>query len=367
MTVYQKIDGVWTPATMIYVNRGGVQTPAANAYVKRSGVWTSAYIYDVVPPPAPIIEAQLVERFSGGKLIARWYNVGVRAPGSANDTNIRRIRVLTTFDNAYPTSQYGGTYTAGASSNYPDEPWSEWRYNGFGSHGDTSVISQKAWPRNPASTYTIPEGKDYHFSAWTEDFAGNWSNVTSIKVTSPKNSIDNANVIAKSGRFQITESGSATTGAYTPGKLVQRWSPYSEGLYFYGNQIQDTIGEQGSPTIKSAQIYIQRLNDGGSPTANVYIARHTYANSGLLPSSGREYHTPEKLGTIAKGEGKWFPLPESYYPFLRGSGDNGVKGIKLSNKDFTKASAFADDFSEMAGIGENLRAGEMYVSWTEAF
>jgi hypothetical protein len=45
--VYQKVDGVWKPAALVYVKINGVNTLVDDAYVKVAGTWRTSHHYDV--------------------------------------------------------------------------------------------------------------------------------------------------------------------------------------------------------------------------------------------------------------------------------------------------------------------------------
>ena len=365
MTLYQKADGAWVPATQVYVKFNGVWVTADEAYVKRSGVWTNAYHYDVEPPPPPVLSLSVIDRIVSGKVTGNYIRVGVRVPGPDNIKEIKRVRVLTTYEGAYPTTQYGGTYTEATDADYPTEPWSEWRYNGFGPHRDTSYVYNKQFPRNATNVnWFLTEGRRYHFRAWTEDFDGNWSIYTSGAITGPKRGVNTANVITKQGRFQIISSGSLDENDdFHYGSLVQRNSPRSNGIFFYGDQMYESIGQSGTPTIKTAQIAIHRMDDDGPPTANVYIYNHQYKTEANLPTTAPVVKNEvTKLGTINKGEGKWFTIPATFKNNIASSG----RGFGFFYKDPVKAAAFAEDYSVLKGIMDYQRAGEVVVTWTEA-
>ena len=367
MAIHQKVDGVWTKAQRPYVRVNDVWVAGKTAWVKRSGVWVKAYEYDVTPPNPPEITLSISETRSGGTVSSRWIRVGVRLPGSSNDSDARLTRVLTTYDGKAPTTQFGGTWTSAVDDTYPGEPWSEWRYNDFGPHKDTSVYAYKQWPRNAGGKYKIPGDRTYHFTGWSLDQDGNWSvaNAASIKV--PKAAVDSPNVVIKEARFQPNASGSWVTAGYVSGNLVQQRSPNSTGLWFYGNQFTDSIGAQttGSETIKvtSAQIYVLRENDDGAANANIYLFWTDYPYVSSLPAAGAGIHRYEitKLGTLAKGQAKWFTLPSAYYNNLNKS----IKGLGLDGKDPVKATAFPEDYSAVTSTATNLRCGEVHIVWQE--
>jgi hypothetical protein len=360
MTGYFKEGGVYTPASQIWVKQQGVWLQINDGYVKDAGQYKSFHHFDSTPPDPPVITLQRIETNAGG----RYIKVGARASGAGHDSNLKRIRILTTYNGKAPTTQFGGTYTSASDADWPDEPWSEWRYNGFGSgksHSDSSVETYKQWTRNPNSETNLKEGR-YYFSGWAEDFSGNWSAGNHTFIDMPKRSVDAANYIKKELRIRANGSGSWTGGQMVSGQLEQRYSsPSSRGFYFYGHDITNNIGSQGTPTIKSAQIYLYRGEDNGKPSANVYLFRHDEPSiSGLVTQPARSEVT--KIGTIAKGEGKWFDIPEAYWPNLEA---DDIKGFGLENKDPVKASGFPEDYSVIKSIGELPRSGEVNLVWTE--
>lgn len=369
MDLWQKVDGVWTKAQRPYVQRNGVWTAVNAAYVKRSGVWVQSYDYDITPPNPPEITLSLYEDRNGTKLVSRWIRVGVRLPGSANDPDAQLSRILTTYAGQPPTTQFGGTYTSKTDSTYGGEPWSEWRYNSYGPHKDTSVYAYKQWPRNATAGTIITGDKTYHFGGWSLDNSGNWSTVNQASIKVPKGSVNFPNIVIKEARFQPNESGSWRTEGFASGKLVQQASPHSTGLWFYGNQFVDSIGAQttGSEhiSVRNAQIWISREDDTGTPNANIYLFWTDYPSvASLPPGPGNEAitrHEITKLGTLAKGQAKWFDLPVAY----RNNLNKSIKGLGLDGKDPVKAAAFPEDFSEVTSVATNLRVGEVHIVWEE--
>lgn len=367
MAIYQKIDDVWTQAQRPYVQRNDVWTASSAAYVKRNGVWVQAYEYDVLPPKPPEIALSIYEDRNGNKLVTRWIRVGVRLPGASNDPDARLVRVLTDYAGKAPTTQFGGTWTASSDATYPSEPWSEWRYNSFGVHKDSSVLINKQWPRNAAAGTIIAGERWYHFGGWSLDNNGNWSIATQARIWVPKASVDAPNIIIKEAHVQPVYSGSWTSSGYHSGSLVQQSSPRSQGLWFYGNQFTDMIGAHTTSgekiSVRAAQIYIKREDDTGTANANIYLFRTGYPYASSLPPAGQYLSVAEttKLGTLAKGQGKWFDLPTSFSNNL----NTQIKGMGLHNKDPVKASAFPEDYSSVVGTAVNLRVGEVHIVWQE--
>ena len=369
MALYQKVDDVWVLCQTPYVKRNGVYVPVEEAWVKRSGSWVIAYDADVTPPNPPEITLRIVEDFATVKgvktLQSRWIAVGVRISGASNDPDASMVRVLTNFNGKPPTTQFGGTYTTTPDKTYPGEKWSEWTYNKGGEHNDTSVVNAKQWPPNASAGYTIPGDKDYYFTGWSLDNSGNWSVATAASIHVPKDSKDVPNVITNEAGFQANSGGSWRTAGFQGGKLIQQNSPRSQGLWFYGNQMRDAIGAKGPATIKSAQIRIEReKSDTGAANANIYLFWTTYGTAGALPAVGGALVRNDmvKLGALAKGQAKWFPLPNSFNADFKAGN---IKGMGLSFKDPDKAAAAANDFSTVVSVGENLRSGEIHMVWEE--
>lgn len=364
-------DGTWVQCDRPYVKRNGVWVGVSEAWVKQAGVWNRAYEYDVIPPVAPEITLEVIEDFDYIKgvktLTTRYIRVGVRQPGSANDTDVRLVRVLTTYNGKAPTTQFGGQYTSAQDKDWPGEPWSEWRYNDFGNHNDTSKVTYKQWPVNANAGTTVKGDQTYYFGGWTLDDAGNWSPATQAQIHIPKDSVAAANVVVKEARFTPNSSGSWRGDGFHGGDLIQQQTPRSMGLWFHGNQFTQNIGAQGTPTIKSAQIFVRRegAEDTGSANANIYLFWHTYSAVGSLPAptapGGVNTHEIRKLGTLAKGEGKWFAVPQTYYAEM----NHDMKGMGLFWKDPDKASAFPADYSRIVSTAQQLRCGEVHVVWEE--
>jgi hypothetical protein len=370
MTIYVRVNGVYQAVDRPFVRVNGVYTGAKQVWVRNAGTYKSAYLFDITPPDPPLITTALIEtRNDKNVLTGRYIKVGVRLPGASNDPDARLVRVLTNYpaskddDTAKPSTQYGGTYTAEPDKTYPDEPWSEWRYNAYGSHKDTSVEVFKQWYPNATTATDIVNDKTYYFTGWSVDDQGNWSVPTSAQLHVPKASVDTPPIVVKEARFQANTSGSWTSSGFQSGKLIQRDSPRSRGLWLYGNQFTDSIGKDGAPTIRSAQVFIKREDDTGVANADIHLGWTPYGTVGSLPSPGGGLTVNEikKVGTLAKGKGDWFTIPSTFYADF----NNNIKGLELNYKDYLKAAASEKDFSVIQKIADNLRCGEVHVVWEE--
>ena len=373
MTVYVRVNGVYTAIDRPFVRVGGSYIGAKGVWVRKTdGTGTSyrqAFLWDVTPPKPPEVALQLVEnRNSKNVLIGRYLKVGTRLTSAANDPSARLIRVLSNYAGAAPTSFNGPTFTQSPDADWKGEPWSEWRYNDYGPHNDSSILGFKQWPLNATATADhLTDDKIYYFTAWALDNHGNWSVPTPAQIKVPKATKDGSNVIVKEARFQANTAGSWTSVGFQSGKLIQSDNPQprSRGLWMYGNQLSDAIGQQGTPTIRSAQIYIKREQvDSGQPVANMHLAWTPYATVGDLPQagSGITQNDMKKVGTLAKGTGDWFDLPASFYGDL----DKNIKGMSLNYKDYLFAASTPADYSVVQQLADNIRCGELHVIWQEA-
>jgi hypothetical protein len=367
VTLHQKVDGAWVQASRAYVLRNGVWTSVSEAWVKSAGVWKKAFTYDATPPLPPEITLSISEDRSGAKLLSRWIRVGVRIPGAANDPNVQKVRILTNYEGKAPTTVDGGTTTKQPDSTYPDEWWSEWRYNQWGVHKDTSAYVYKQWPRNASGRYIIPGDKTYFFTGWTMDQDGNWGTPTAASIKVPKSAVDAPNIVIKEATLRPTQSGSWTSAGFQSGNLIQQRNPTSTGLWFYGTQFVDSIGAQTSSSehikVKDAQIWVSREDDDGQANANIYLFWTDYGSVAALPAAGIGIvrHEPTKIGTLAKGQADWFTLPAAYYDNLNKS----IKGLGLDGIDPVKAAAFPEDYSSVKSQAAELRCGQVHITWQE--
>ena len=355
MALYQMIDGEYVEITRRpYVKRNGVYVPVREAWVRQAGVYNRAFEFDQTPSSPPELSLQWID--------TRYLKVGVTLPGGA-DSDLKRIRVLVSRKEM-PSTQFGAGFIYEEDDNWQREPWSDWYYNDSNpdtratDHGASNEWDYKQYPVNPTANTNLPGGQYYYVAAWSEDKNGNWSTGTFQKIWKPKEGNTAAKVINKEANFQANSAGSAgLNGAgYTDGDLIVRETPRSNGFWFHGNQFTSSIGDQGAPTVKSAKIRVTRKNDGGQPLANVRLFWHGKATTAEMPLLDGNQQETALLGTIAKGETKWFDIPESHY----GNFNTDIKGFGLVY------GIQASDYLEVAGLATDIRCGEVNVVWEEA-
>ena len=97
----------------------------------------------------------------------------------------------------------------------------------------------------------------------------------------------------------------------------------------------------------------------------MYLFWDTWGSAGALPTvahglGDRSENT--KLGQLAKGQGKWFNVPNSFYNDLKAGN---IKGMGLDWKDPNKADANPDDYSRIMSVSDNQRCGEVHLVWEE--
>jgi hypothetical protein len=371
VAIYQHNGTSYVAASRPYVKRNGVWVACEQAWVKSGGVWKQAYNVSIVPPDPPELSLEIVEDFNTvngvKKLQTRWIKVGVRLPGLQNDDSLKLIRVLTTYAGKPPTGPRGNTYSSTPDKTFPNEPWSDWRYNQYGGHGDSSAFQYKQWTVNAEAGTTIPGDKDYYFTAWSTEDEQLWSAGTASQIHVPKDSVYAPNIITKEARIQPNSGGSWRGDGYHGGDLIQQKSPRSVGHWFYGNQFNDNFtAKPADITIKLAQIFIQRdATDSGAAAANLYPFWTTYGAVSGLPNAGTSLvkHDIHAFGTtLAKGQGKWFNIPASFWDDLKAGT---IKGIGLDWKSPIKADANPDDYSRIMSIADNVRVGEIHLVWEE--
>lgn len=358
--------GDWELCQRPYVKYGNIWTAGRNAYIKQGGIWQRAYAYDTTPPDPPLVDLILHEVYGqvdgSRRVTSRWIRVGVRTPAAAHDPDLAMIRVLTDYGGQAPTTPFGGTYTSQPDASYPGEPWSDWKYGPGFPHQDSSKLIYKQWPRNATEGTVLKGDTNYHFGAWAVDKNGNWSQATQTHLNIPKGGVDQPQVHVKEAAFQPNATGSWKKNQYEAGHLIQQKSPRSMGLWFYGRQFTDNLNSKSK--ISSCQIYIYRGSDNGVANANIYLFWTTYKSPSDLPPVGGSIvrNQTQKLGQLAKGQGKWFEVPGQ----MRDDMKNGnLKGLGLDWKDPDKADANPNDYSLVASTAAIARCGEVHMVWEQ--
>jgi hypothetical protein len=352
MTIWYKSNGAWVTVQKPYIKRTGVHRPARKVYVKRSGAWVEAYEYDVTPPAVPLLSLQVIDN--------RWIQVGARTPGVSNDPDLKRIRILVSREGPLGT-QFGSGFITTEEDSHPKEPWSDWYYNDLGPGGsgreDSSIETYKRYPANAGADTNLPGGKNYYFAAWSEDLNGNWSVANQGFIHMPAKDPDSTQgIIKREARIQAKNAGSRNSNGtiYTDASLVVRDSPVSNVFFYHGNQFTEAIGSRGTPTIRSAQIRLTRGDDIGQATANVHLFWHD-ANDYTVTTAAADRNEITLVGTINKGESKWFDIPESHF----GNFNTQIKGFGLAYGNL------ASDYLVLPDLGLDLRNGEVNVVWEE--
>ena len=354
MGVFIKVNDAWTPAQRVYVKRNGVWRPGEKVFVRESGTYQLGYEYDKTPSAVPELSLQIVDN--------RYIKVGARLPGNSDDADLKRVRVLVSRTQM-PTAFNGSGFVLDATNGWPDEPWSDWFFHGTNpvkkstTRPDSSAFTYKNYPPNPTDSTNLPGGQWYYFAAFSEDMNGNWSAGVFTQVWMPKEGVKADNVISKEANFQANSAGSVGVdgASFVSGDLVMRDNPRSNGLWFHGNKITEAIGEKGTPTIKNAKIRVTRGDDVGETAANVRLFWHKSTDSGTRVHDA-DQNDITKIGTIGKGETKWFDIPGSYFSHF----NTEIKGFGLSY------GIQSSDYLVASGLATDLRCGEVNVVWEEA-
>jgi hypothetical protein len=359
MTTYVKYAGHWTPGTLIYVKRTGKWVPVQNQYVKSGGHWYQSYTSDTTPPPVPQLSYEIVNTtfHEDGKIKAgRYLRIKVQIPG-AHIPDLRRIRVLTSYNGGPPSSQYGGNYIAQAEDRWPTEPWSDFSFNGWNSSSPSKLSNDdkmKLFPYMASERTRLPEGKHY-FAAWAEDFNGNWSAGTFVTVNLPPLNQDSPDRIVREATFFPDGSGSIGNGVFTNGYLRQDTNPNSRGVWLYHNKIAGTI--KNDANIRGAQIWINRV-DGKGGSHNIHLFGHQAQWTGDL--GGLNSENTAKVGELASGGSNWFSLTAAQQAVLKTTKGFGLHFINPNTGEHR-----ANDFSIVQAVGNNAWSGALHVTWDE--
>lgn len=363
---YQKTGGSWVYRDgRPYIRRAGTGwTPIVSGYVKRSGVWTNFYTFDATPPAAPTLTvAEEITTFQQGGTTQRGRHVLVTVKPSVADTSVRRVRLLVS-PVSQPTSQYDQSgYISAPETAHPTEPWSELYYNGYNGYSRLSTAADtRVYTRDATDQTVVPAGT-FYFSAWSEDFAGNWSPgaFKTITLTSFSTALPSFN-----SRITATGTGTLSQQVFTSGDVRQAGTPRENGYFFYGSQLFQELSKATDPKITSAQIFLHRKNDSGQDNANIYLAWHDHTSRSDFPNNPNfDGNTVTKVGTIAKGEAKWFDIPSTHWDNIA---NRTLKGFCLGNRlidDDPDTDATAKDFSVLKSLTDAPRSGELYITFND--
>lgn len=360
MVIYLKQDGAWTPTTRAYLKRNGVWNPATEVYFKDT-TWKKANEWDKVPPPSPLLQLEVNADASD----RQWVKVSVQLPGAHNtDCALIRVNAVGT-STTYPSAPTGAGYVSAPWQSFPNEPWSDYYYNGYKvgttkDHDSTAEFVAKTYPNNRKATDDLKPGT-YRFMAWSMDFDGNWSAGVPGFITVPDKG--NPTLVNRTARFEPHTSGTwrGTGPAWTEGNAYvsnPTGSSYEVGAFYYGNLIPDVVGNVGTIVPKSAQIRITRLNDNGAPTANVYARPSEVSTPGGVRDD--YWADPVKIGQVSKGQSVWLPLPLTWF--------NKTNGNKMRSIHLTPTDTTATGYGVYQGVNQvegQWIYGSIQLNWQE--
>ena len=111
--------------------------------------------------------------------------------------------------------------------------------------------------------------------------------------------------------------------------------------------------------IRSAKIKLTRIDNAGEASADVWIGVHDRSTLSELQLGPAQTGT-EKLGTLARGETKWFDIPKSLHDAL-----SSKKGFVLLNRNPAAARHSGAEYAITKGNQDDWRAGAFHVVWEE--
>lgn len=363
MGVWIKTGGAWVEKSgRPHLKVNGSWMPVKEGHVKRAGVWTEFYNYDVTPPQPPQLLLEEVNpqyNYGGALRLGRYVNVSA-APAVVDDT-LKRIVVLVNT-NYQPSSPYdAASYISVAGAEAPGESWSELGYNGYLTSRPLTSVVTKRFTANQADSTVLPGGT-YYFSAWAQDWAGNWSDGTYDSISLPT-AFDVTQRSSHSYTARATLGGTyrVPTNNFVSGDMEYDISPMRHGVWFYGSQIQAAIA--GAPInyeITSMQIHISRKsNDAASGNSGpLWLAPHPFLSGSHLQSTGAFIYSATNVGSIAKGEAKWFNVPQSWWA---GFANGTYKGVAAVSRNPGMTSYVR---GTLKNLSDAPRMGEIQLSWT---
>lgn len=369
MAAWIKTGGVWTRAKDIRNKQAGSWTPSAKAvYYKANGTWSMVHNNEI-PPLDNVFLDVVNEAGTKGTVASRWRFMRVRArlTDTSDNPDLKLIRVLAST-NGFQSGPNGQGYQ---SEKVDGQPWSDFDFT----TNDSSVDLLKNYPPNSSQDGgdVMPAGRVVYFTAFAQDVRGNWGAPVTRQLTV-------GNDFSESGkRFfeaRFTPQGISTLHAAPVGSE----SPWTTNtldtgfgynndktntFFFYGGDIIQALGEVGTPAAAQMQIYLRRSATDAGPAgaADVYLGVHNfgYTDDNLTNLTRVNDTDTRYLGTLLKGEGKWFNVGQGTMDLLVTSPNRGVYTVvPTAYVDTPLTSKYSLAKPEFVP-----NQGEISLTWTE--
>jgi hypothetical protein len=375
MTAYVKRNGIWVAVKDMYIKDSGVWVQSEEGYFRQGIDWDLVHTKPGLPPPGPVLSLQDKKTISGIAASKRYIEVGIRHPSSGDSTALRRVRVLIS-STSQPSTQFGSGFIDSPAISYKNEPWSDWYYDAYvdeggtsrpDTHGSSNAFTYKEY--NPGWDPSLAGNKTYYVSAWCQNTDDQWSVGTFDSIFLPSQFGTSQPIYKK----MVVNPNAVRGIAYNT--TAGAWEPVSNedesqddvitqvnrgGIVWYGNKVISPI--PSGADITKARVRISRRNDTYNATANIYARWHNEVSDDLetvfvddIVNSSSEIAL---LGTINKGETKWFNLPSAWHDNLAG----GFRGLVITRNTSGGSTA---DHHWLYGVLNSTRAFELEVEWTE--
>ncbi len=330
-------SGVWAPVQPNV--RASVGWLPASFVKQKTGVstWTTIWQRDTVAPGTPVLALAWVS----GAL-----RVTATAPADVDLTNL----VVKISTSAYPVNPRANdsdyVQTLYSTTN---KPWSQW----------DAVPSQVLVRSYPPPPLAAPKsGSTLYVTAWAEDSSFNFSGAATASLKVPV-VVPPPTVVNKSAYITTTNSGSySDTGNYwrTDNNYVYQGGADWRGLWFYGTKIRTALANANK--ITKMQIEIGRANTahGVSGGANVRLVTHDLSSQPAGDPISR-LTSSAFLGTLSRGQYKWFDVPSSAWPTFVSGAKLGF-GLRYNDTSYT-------DPNYMYAYGTGTNSGRVYIEWQE--
>lgn len=378
MVAYVRRKGVWTKTKDIRYKSADFNwaNSVKRVYHKQGGVWT--YVHNNEIPPINNVQLNLEvnagqTKNARGDVTNQWrfFQVRTRLSELSDNPDLQSILVLVSA-NGFPTSPFSQGYYDEPSVTYPEEPWSVF---GFLDYDSSTDKLKNFWPGASQSAGTVmPGGKTFYVTAFARSIRGHYGSAVTRQITLPNNFGDDDRRFFEA-RFTPIDWA---TRHYAPVGTESPWSKttldtgigynngQSETFFFYGGQILQALGTVSAPSINTMQIYLQRsaANIGPAGAADVRLAVHNFGVvdddvSDLIKTTD---DATMYLGSLLKGEGKWFTVPHDTAAILQ---DSPYRGVSL-HIDAAFASTPLNAQIRLEKPEFAPRQGELSITWTEA-
>lgn len=336
-------DGDWVQSHMyaaIATSSGSTSWRNASKIYEKTATstWTLRYDRPITFPPAPIIAVTSMNATTKKAT----FSITMPSWPTINRVVIKMSSVQYPASSSAATDPTGVFYTRIAADG---TTWSQ-----------RDVVANQVVIREMDS---LVANDTYFISAWAFDSNGNVSLPGKATFKFPALTVPSPAPVVKTAYISCTDSASwlSTDNFWrTDNNYVYQGGRDSYGMWFYSTAFQTTLAK--ATKILDVNIGIGRVNSahGVAGQANVRLSTHKWPYQPPGAADGSMFGG-SLVGTLGRGEYKWFDVPSAWWPLLKTGGVRGF-GLRFGSTSFT-------DPDYLIAYGKGTNGGKIFLKWEE--